>query len=440
MKETIKTLALDHITIDPRLQMREAVDEEYVGQLAEILKDGKEFTGDLPVVFNDGNVNWLADGFHRYAAHRRAGVKKIKVLMKSGTTFRDAWRFALSANAKHGKRRTNEDKRRCVLAVLADAECAKYSDRQIADLCGVGHVLVGVIRAESTVRSEQSTQRVGKDGRVIDTANIGKKKPAGEPLTLEERLLLPDPNYVPKPGDPEEWKWPLNKQLKLTTEVLALIVAQPEPEAVQIAEQAGCTVSFAAYLIESKQIADRVDAEAAAGKASHLAHPFAQVEGDKSDEGETEEPVHDGDHTGGGLVGQQAAETESLTVGLVDAKGRPVPESIREVFEDGGEEFRAIIRTIGETKTCIAKLRKEPGGERLTQSAEIHAENLHAALFAAKPYIVCPTCGGAKEVAGKPCTRCQLNGKVSAGWLSRGQWDSLTPEMQELASSYGKGA
>ncbi len=55
-------------------------------------------------VFHDGERNWLADGFHRVAASKRAGFLDIEVDLRQGSR-RDAILFSLGANATHGLRR-----------------------------------------------------------------------------------------------------------------------------------------------------------------------------------------------------------------------------------------------------------------------------------------------------------------------------------------------
>lgn len=131
-----RAIALEHLTRDPSLQMRVVIDVEHVEELASILKDDGEIPGDLPVVFGDGQNNWLADGWHRDAAHAAAGVKKMTCMVFKGG-HRDAWLYALGANADHGLRRSPRDKRRAVTAALSDPEIAAKSDREVAKICGL---------------------------------------------------------------------------------------------------------------------------------------------------------------------------------------------------------------------------------------------------------------------------------------------------------------
>ena len=147
MKPEKKYFPLMDITQDPRLQPRAALDmdtvEEYATRYAEGM-DMVEIT-----LFFDGEYYWLGDGFHRVAGAEKAGLDTIPADVREGT-FRDALLFAAGANAAHGLRRTNADKRRAVEMLIGDAECAGWSDREIARHCQVGHPLVAEIRAESS--------------------------------------------------------------------------------------------------------------------------------------------------------------------------------------------------------------------------------------------------------------------------------------------------
>lgn len=74
----------------------------------------------------------------------------------------DALKYALGANAIHGQRRSNADKRRCV--EIAVAEFPKMSSRAIAELCGVSHPFVESIRPSEVVTVSNAT-RTTSDGR-----------------------------------------------------------------------------------------------------------------------------------------------------------------------------------------------------------------------------------------------------------------------------------
>ena len=89
----------------------------------------------------------LADGFHRVAAAKLAGLQHIHCTVLVGG-YREALLFACGANATHGARRTAADKRRAVETLLHDAEWCQWSNRRIAEQIGVDHKTVDTIRAQ----------------------------------------------------------------------------------------------------------------------------------------------------------------------------------------------------------------------------------------------------------------------------------------------------
>lgn len=161
------------IRVNGGTQSRAAINQEVASDYADLVRAGAVFP---PVtVFFDGVSYWLADGFHRYEAHVSAGAYEIAADIRQGTQ-RDAILFSVGANASHGLRRTNDDKRRAVLTLLNDAEWSKWSDREIARACGVSQPFVSGIRPRLTenVISEARTYTT-KHGTTatMNTANIG---------------------------------------------------------------------------------------------------------------------------------------------------------------------------------------------------------------------------------------------------------------------------
>jgi hypothetical protein len=73
------------------------------------------------VVFSDGAEYWLADGFHKIIAAEELGLIEISTDVREGGQ-RDAILYAVGANAAHGLKRTNQDKRNAVMVLLKDAE------------------------------------------------------------------------------------------------------------------------------------------------------------------------------------------------------------------------------------------------------------------------------------------------------------------------------
>ncbi len=189
----IRTLSLDDIRIDGGTQPRVAIDEATVVEYAEALHEGVSLP---PVtVFHDGAAWWLADGFHRYHAHRRAKLDHIAVEVHDGT-LREAVLYSVGANTEHGLRRSNGDKRKAALTLLKDDEWSSWSAREIARRCHVSESYIRQLKASHTAHCAQyeSSERTfvhhktGKATR-MQTARIGqaaKRRPAGEGRIAKE--------------------------------------------------------------------------------------------------------------------------------------------------------------------------------------------------------------------------------------------------------------
>lgn len=151
----MKRLNLNAIRIDGGTQPREQINMDAVADYAEAVKVGIEFPP--VVVFHDGAEHWLADGFHRYHAHKQAGKASIEADVHAGSLL-DAKLHAVGANGAHGLRRTNEDKRRAVQMVIDEPAWKEWSDRKIADACGVGHPFVAAIRRPAVAQQQQENR------------------------------------------------------------------------------------------------------------------------------------------------------------------------------------------------------------------------------------------------------------------------------------------
>jgi uncharacterized ParB-like nuclease family protein len=206
----VKKLNLNAIRIDGGTQPRESINMEVVGDYAEAVKVGIEFPA--IVVFNDGADNWLADGFHRYHAHQRAGKASIVADVRSGTLL-DAKLYAVGSNSNHGLRRTNEDKRRAVLMVLEEPAWADWSDRKIADACGVSHPFVAAIRNPPMAAKQQehrdlsAAKKAGKvesdSTRDIPQSGIGFQPSVESDSTSKGKTQRRDLPSAPPPTAPE---------------------------------------------------------------------------------------------------------------------------------------------------------------------------------------------------------------------------------------------
>lgn len=169
-----KTLRLDRIRLDGDTQSRVELNEDVIHEYADLLKSGHQFPP-LLVTF-DGKDYWLYDGFHRRWAAVRAKVKRFKCYVTKGTREDARW-LSYGANLEHGLRRTIEDKQKAVIAALKHPRGIKLADSKIADHVGVSHSTVAKYRQQLTCQLGKSDERLGRDGRTINVANIGHRKP-----------------------------------------------------------------------------------------------------------------------------------------------------------------------------------------------------------------------------------------------------------------------
>jgi hypothetical protein len=180
----IKTVSLGDIRADASAQPRASLLTDKVSEYAERMTEGDAFPP--MVVFFDGKIYWLADGFHRYHAAVRMDLANFPCDVRDGS-LRDAVLFSCGANAAHGVPRTNEDKRRAVTKILNDSEWSGWTDSETARRCAVTHPFVGKLRASLvTVTCERPSEDdvaprtyITKHGTIatMNTANIGGKRP-----------------------------------------------------------------------------------------------------------------------------------------------------------------------------------------------------------------------------------------------------------------------
>lgn len=178
-------IALKDLRIDGDTQPRVELDQSLIDEYADLYTSGV----DLPPldVYFDGADHWLVDGFHRRWGAKKANLDAMPCIVTEGTVEEARW-ASYAANKSHGLRRTNDDKRKAVLASLKHPSGSSLSDAAIALHVGVSDRMVAKYRAESTPKVSESAPRTGRDGRTINTANIGKGKP--DPAHL--RSLAPD--------------------------------------------------------------------------------------------------------------------------------------------------------------------------------------------------------------------------------------------------------
>jgi len=185
--EAPEYLPLSLIVADEEVQPRAALSQETITEYAQHMAAGVQFP---PVVtFLDGTYYWLADGFHRLEAAKKAGLSTILAEVQQGER-RLALLHAVQANSEHGLPRTNADKRKAVETLLLDPEWGVWSNNEIARRCAVSPMTVKRVKDRLIYNSviDASSKRVSQRNNklyVIDTAKIGPSKDSLD-LSIEE--------------------------------------------------------------------------------------------------------------------------------------------------------------------------------------------------------------------------------------------------------------
>ncbi len=196
----IELLSLKSLRLDGGTQPRVATDRELIQTYAQRMRwsDELEQVVDLegqpfdPIVFYDDGTgsHWLADGFHRVLAAQQLAIPRFQARRMDGDRHA-AFVYSLGANATHGKRRTNADKRRAVERALKDETLRKMTDRRLARVCKVSNRLVSTVRSELEVGEviPVEVELVKADGSIyerLESRPIRKKK------TVEESVRPPE--------------------------------------------------------------------------------------------------------------------------------------------------------------------------------------------------------------------------------------------------------
>jgi len=180
-----------HTIVTEGLQTRVALNEEVVAEYGEIIRGG----GTLPpvIVFRDVLTDYLADGFHRLEAAKRLGHIDIEAEVHDGDKTA-ALRYALKANATHGLRRTNEDKRNA-LQIAWDNRRTLFghdpSKRELAAVCAVSDYLAWEFIKDAKVVENTTPSSDGEKTSPQPTTN----QPTNQ-LTNTDRYGTPIPDAL----------------------------------------------------------------------------------------------------------------------------------------------------------------------------------------------------------------------------------------------------
>ncbi len=189
----ITDVPVDDLILDPRLNLRDKLDQDTVERYMEA------FDRLPPVTIFEIDDQWLiADGVHRHAAAVTLGKRNIKAEIRKGS-FEDALDFVASANLHHGLPLTRAERRRAIEIKLRLHH--EHSDRHLAEELYVGRELVAKIRKQLTEAGQIPSGgiRIGSDGKKYPAM----PKDAGERRPRTNAEAGAD---APRKGKASEWE------------------------------------------------------------------------------------------------------------------------------------------------------------------------------------------------------------------------------------------
>lgn len=128
-----KSLPVDLLRTDANTQNRK-ISEDAVEDYAELIEASKAWPLGTLTVFHDGNDYYVADGFHRTLAAKRAKRSSVPCIVHKGTA-EDARIFGMTANDAHGIRMSRAEKKACVEWLLDNRP--KMTQAEVAEKAGV---------------------------------------------------------------------------------------------------------------------------------------------------------------------------------------------------------------------------------------------------------------------------------------------------------------
>lgn len=156
-----RDIALDSLKMgfSPRLEL---LDEEHARTLAEA-------DADLPPIVVQSTTLRVIDGGHRVLAAKMSGRKSIPAILFGGDD-EEAFVEAVRRNISHGKPLSMKEREHAAVRLLASHP--DWSDRRLADICGLSPKTLARYRQCSTADSPQLESREGRDGkrRPVDPA------------------------------------------------------------------------------------------------------------------------------------------------------------------------------------------------------------------------------------------------------------------------------
>jgi hypothetical protein len=186
-------LALSTLVSDDGTQSRASLCSDVILRYADLMSDGIEFPP--VVVFCDGALYRVVDGFHRIAAAYSINCTEIQAEIHNGTREEAQW-YALQCNGQHGHPRTHDDIAHAFKLMLAHPNSRNMSNRSMASHLHVSEATIRRLKRRQLPATGDygSTRTVtrGTSQYVMNVDRIGVASPAISRSSRRERCRIAD--------------------------------------------------------------------------------------------------------------------------------------------------------------------------------------------------------------------------------------------------------
>lgn len=141
----------------------------------------------LPAILVNRRTMQVIDGMHRLQAARLEGAETIRAEFIDADE-PNAFLLAVKANIDHGLPLTVADREAAAVRILS--WYPYWSDRAVAAFVGLAATTVAAVRERSTVQSQQSNMRMGRDGRLRPMSAVEGRRRASEIMTARPEASL----------------------------------------------------------------------------------------------------------------------------------------------------------------------------------------------------------------------------------------------------------
>ena len=180
----VETIKLSDLTVDQTVQLRTRwIDHKTVDAYMEALASGAEFPP-VTAYRQDGKI-WLADGFHRVAAHRALGLADIQATVTDGDKETAMIQAAL-ANARNGRLMLKDQKQEAAKRLQ---KLTNWSNRKIArELSMASRTVDRLLSAPNDADTPRAVAvtRAGTN-YTMDISNIGQSNNDAEHKQWRDR-------------------------------------------------------------------------------------------------------------------------------------------------------------------------------------------------------------------------------------------------------------